>query len=52
MDRKELIMKQIIIKIDKNTETGSQTIIVNAIKDDDTKIVKVISQKSNDRKRL
>ena len=35
-------MKQIILNITKN-EIGNQTIIINATKDDDTKIVKVIN---------
>ena len=36
-------MKQIIIKIDKDLETGNQTLIINCTKDDDTAIIKVIS---------
>lgn len=36
-------MKQIIIKIDKDLETGNQTLIINCAKDDDTTIRKVIS---------
>lgn len=36
-------MKQIIVKIDKDLETGNQTLIINCTKDDDTTIRKVIS---------
>lgn len=36
-------MKQIIIKIDKDLETGNQTLIISCIKNDDTTIRKVIS---------
>lgn len=36
-------MKQIIIKIDKNLETGNQTLIISCIKEDDTTIREVIS---------
>jgi len=36
-------MEQIIIKIDKDLETGNQTLIINCTKDDDTTIRKVIS---------
>ena len=36
-------MKQIILNITKD-EYDNQTIIINATRDDDTKIVKVISQ--------
>lgn len=36
-------MKQIIVKIDKDLETGNQTLIINCTKDDDTAIRKVIS---------
>jgi len=36
-------MKQIIIKIDKDLETGNQTLIINCTKDDDTTVRKVIS---------
>jgi len=37
-------MKQIIVKIDKDLETGNQTLIINCTKDDDTVIRKVINQ--------
>jgi hypothetical protein len=37
-------MKQIIIKIDKDLETGNQTLIISCIKNDDTTIRKVITQ--------
>ena len=36
-------MKQIIVKIDKDLETGNQTLIISCIKNDDTTIRKVIS---------
>ncbi len=36
-------MKQIIVKIDKDLETGNQTLIINCTKEDDTTIIKVIS---------
>ena len=36
-------MKQIIIKIDKDLETGNQTLIINCTKGDDTTIRKVIN---------
>lgn len=36
-------MKQIIVKIDKDLETGNQTLIINCTKDDDTAIRKVIT---------
>lgn len=36
-------MKQIIIKIDKDLETGNQTLIINCIKNDDTTIREVVS---------
>ena len=36
-------MKQIIVKIDKDLETGNQTLIINCTKDDDTAIRKVIN---------
>ncbi len=36
-------MEQIIVKIDKDLETGNQTLIINCTKDDDTTIRKVIS---------
>jgi len=36
-------MKQIIVKIDKDLETGNQTLIINCTKDDDSTIRKVIS---------
>ena len=36
-------MKQIIVKIDKDLETGNQTLIINCTKNDDTTIIKVIS---------
>ena len=36
-------MKQIIIKIDKDLETGNQTLIINCTKEDDTTVRKVIS---------
>jgi len=36
-------MEQIIIKIDKDLETGNQTLIINCTKDDNTVIRKVIS---------
>lgn len=36
-------MKQIIVKIDKDLETGNQTLIINCTKDDDTTIRKVIN---------
>jgi hypothetical protein len=37
-------MKQIIIKIDKDLETGNQTLIINCTKEDDTIIRKVINR--------
>jgi hypothetical protein len=37
-------MKQIIIKIDKDLETGNQTLIINCTKEDDSTIRKVITQ--------
>lgn len=37
-------MKQIIIKIDKDLETGNQTLIINCTNDDDSTIRKVINQ--------
>ena len=37
-------MKQIIIKIDKDLETGNQQLVINCTKDDDTVIRKVINQ--------
>jgi hypothetical protein len=37
-------MKQIIVKIDKDLETGNQTLIINCTKDDDSTIRKVINQ--------
>lgn len=37
-------MKQIIIKIDKDLETGNQTLIINCTKEDGAIIRKVISQ--------
>jgi len=36
-------MKQIIVKIDKDLETGNQQLVINCTKDDDTTIRKVIS---------
>ena len=36
-------MKQIIIKIDKDLETGNQELIINCTKEDDSTIRKVIS---------
>lgn len=36
-------MKQIIVKIDKDLETGNQTLIISCIKNDDTTIREVIS---------
>jgi len=36
-------MEQIIVKIDKDLETGNQTLIINCTKDDNTTIRKVIS---------
>lgn len=35
-------MKQIIVKIDKDLETGNQTLIINCTKEDDSAIRKVI----------
>ncbi len=43
-------MKQIIIKIDKDLETGNQTLIINCTKDDNTVIRKVISHNQLDEK--
>jgi len=37
-------MKQIIVKIDKDLETGNQQLVINCTKDDDTVIRKVINQ--------
>jgi hypothetical protein len=37
-------MKQIIIKIDKDLETGNQTLIINCNQEDDSTIRKVINQ--------
>lgn len=37
-------MKQIIVKIDKDLETGNQTLIISCTKDDDTTIREVINQ--------
>jgi len=36
-------MKQIIVKIDKDLETGNQTLIINCTKNDDTTIREVIN---------
>ena len=36
-------MKQIIVKIDKDLETGNQTLIINCTKEDGSTIRKVIS---------
>jgi hypothetical protein len=36
-------MKQIIVKIDKDLETGNQTLIISCVKNDDTTIREVIS---------
>ena len=36
-------MKQIIIKIDKDLETGNQTLIISCAKEDDSTIRKVIN---------
>lgn len=36
-------MKQIIVKIDKDLETGNQTLIISCTKDDDTTIREVIN---------
>jgi hypothetical protein len=36
-------MKQIIIKIDKDLETGNQQLVVNCTKEDDSTIIKVIN---------
>lgn len=36
-------MKQIIVKIDKDLETGNQTLIISCNKDDDTTIREVVS---------
>lgn len=37
-------MKQIIVKIDKDLETGNQTLIINCTKEDDNTVIrKVIS---------
>jgi hypothetical protein len=36
-------MKQIIIKIDKDLETGNQQLIINCTKEDDGTIRKVVS---------
>lgn len=36
-------MKQIIVKIDKDLETGNQTLVISCVKDDDTTIREVIS---------
>jgi len=36
-------MKQIIVKIDKDLETGNQQLVINCTKDDDTTVRKVIS---------
>ncbi len=44
------IMKQIIVKIDKDLETGNQTLIINCTKDDNTVIRKVISHNQLDEK--
>lgn len=37
-------MKQIIVKIDKDLETGNQQLIINCTKEDDSTIRKVINQ--------
>ena len=37
-------MKQIIIKIDKDLETGNQQLTINCTKDDDTIIRKIINK--------
>lgn len=37
-------MKQIIVKIDKDLETGNQQLTINCIKEDDSTIRKVINQ--------
>lgn len=36
-------MKQIIVKIDKDLETGNQTLIISCTKNDDTTIREVIN---------
>lgn len=36
-------MKQIIVKIDKDLETGNQQLIINCIQEDDSTIRKVIN---------
>ena len=35
-------MKQIIIKIDKDLETGNQQLVINCTKEDESTIIKVI----------
>ena len=37
------IMKQIIVKIDKDLETGNQQLVINCTKDDDSTIRKIIN---------
>ena len=37
------IMKQIIIKIDKDLETGNQQLVINCTEDDDSTIRKIIN---------
>lgn len=37
-------MKQIIVKIDKDLETGNQQLTINCTKEDDSTIRKVINQ--------
>lgn len=37
-------MKQIIVKIDKDLETGNQQLVINCTKEDDSTIRKIINQ--------
>ena len=36
-------MKQIIVKIDKDLETGNQQLVINCTKEDESTIIKVIN---------